>query len=167
MAAGQPRWRDFGCLSFLLCAVSVSGGLPGRPAAARLQPALDTRLATFAITRRVCLAHTAASALLLLPGAAPAATTPDGVQVFKVASAALDRRAYRGLILANGMRVLVASDPAAGKAAAAMNVQADTTASSRGAPAHAHPIPSFSPSKHTYASHADSLGPPRTGRWAR
>jgi hypothetical protein len=58
-----------------------------------------------------------------VPAIAPAATRTDGVQVFDVASAELDRRAYRGLILANGMRVLLASDPAAGKAAAAMNVQ--------------------------------------------
>ena len=45
------------------------------------------------------------------------------LQVFDVASAELDRRAYRGLILPNGLRVLLASDPASAKAAASMNVR--------------------------------------------
>lgn len=106
----------------LLLSSSTAGGLPSRPASTRTFIGLgSSRGATFAITRRVLLAHGAAA--LLLPATAPAATMTNGVQIFDVASAALDRRAYRGLVLANGMRVLLASDPAAGKAAAAMNVQ--------------------------------------------
>ena len=40
-----------------------------------------------------------------------------------IESAALDTRSYRGLLLPNGLRVLLASDPNAVKAAAAMDVQ--------------------------------------------
>lgn len=45
------------------------------------------------------------------------------MRVFEVASASLDRRSYRGLILANGLRILLASDPDVPKGAASMNVQ--------------------------------------------
>jgi len=77
------------------------------------------------INRRTLLSHGAAASVLLplrkAPAAAPAAAGA-GVAVYEIASAALDRRSYRGLRLANGLQVLLASDPAAGKAAAAMNV---------------------------------------------
>ena len=44
--------------------------------------------------------------------------------MFAIESSELDRRSFRGLQLANGLRVLLCSDPEAGKAAAAMNVAA-------------------------------------------
>jgi len=135
--SGCDKLRGLGCL--LLAAVAT-GGLPGRPTPARAilgSGVLSGR--AFAVSRRALLANGAAAALLL-PTMAPAATTAEGVQVFEIASAALDRRAYRGLILPNGMRILLASDPAAGKAAAAMNVQVRRAA----APHHlARAVPSM------------------------
>ena len=49
--------------------------------------------------------------------AAPAADSKT--LVYSIESAALDARSYRGLLLPNGMRVLLASDPEQVKAAAA------------------------------------------------
>ena len=45
------------------------------------------------------------------------------LQTFEVESSEFDTRSFRGLRLPNGLRVLLCSDPAAKKAAAAMDVQ--------------------------------------------
>ena len=55
-----------------------------------------------------------------------------------MASAALDRRSYRGLILANGLRVLLASDAAAAKGAASMDVQVGYMSDPSALPGLAH-----------------------------
>lgn len=72
-----------------------------------------------AASRRVVL-HTLLGALATstsLPQAVIAASggTAATTSVYSVASAALDPRSYRALILANGLRVLLASDPNAAK----------------------------------------------------
>ena len=51
----------------------------------------------------------ASNALPALPATASGATGGE-LAVYSVASAALDQRSYRGLVLANGLRVLLASD---------------------------------------------------------
>lgn len=53
----------------------------------------------------------------------PASAKGGELAVFNVASAALDQRSYRGLILTNGLRVLLASDTRVAKGAASMDVQ--------------------------------------------
>ena len=59
-----------------------------------------------------------------LPALRPASAAGQAaVQVFPIVSAELDRRSFRGLLLPNGLRVLLASDPASTKGAAAMDVQ--------------------------------------------
>jgi len=84
-----------------------------------------------AVTRRLLLS--ACSALLASgpglsglpsPSAAAVAAAASPVTVFAIESSELDRRSFRGLQLSNGLRVLLCSDPEAGKAAAAMNVAA-------------------------------------------
>ena len=65
-----------------------------------------------------------AATLPTLPLPTSAVALPGApLQVFAVESAALDPRSYRGLILANGLRVLLTSYPNAAKAAASMDVQ--------------------------------------------
>lgn len=54
---------------------------------------------------------------------AEASSVAAAVKVFEVAKASLDPRLYRGLILANGLRVLLSSDPQLKKGAAAVDVQ--------------------------------------------
>ena len=56
--------------------------------------------------------------------AAAAAAASRGLQTFDIAASDLDRRSFRGMQLSNGLRVLLCSDPEAGKAAASMNVRA-------------------------------------------
>lgn len=64
-------------------------------------------------------------ALPLRASAADAIVKASGVglQQFAVQASALDPRAHRGLILGNGMRVLLTSYPTAAKGAASLNVQ--------------------------------------------
>ena len=88
------------------------------------------------------LSALASSALPALPPAATATgeaiAKGGGLQVYNVASAALDRRSYRGLILANGLRVLLASDAAAAKGAASMDVQVGYMSDPSALPGLAH-----------------------------
>lgn len=65
-----------------------------------------------------CSARGLSPATAALSSKAP--ETP--ISIFEVASAELDPRSYRGLRLANGIRVLLASDPDTTKAAAALEV---------------------------------------------
>ena len=80
------------------------------------------------ISRRAALLIvTAGTSTILRPPATAAArprTLSTLAQRFAVDKAALDPREYRALVLPNGMRVLLASDAQAKKAAAAMSVQA-------------------------------------------
>ena len=55
--------------------------------------------------------------------AAPGMLSPGKLAVYALKGAALDPRSFRGLILANGMRVLLVQDPTATTGAASMNVQ--------------------------------------------
>ncbi|EOD38401.1 peptidase M16 [Emiliania huxleyi CCMP1516] len=83
------------------------------------------RAATESASRRALLSL--CSALLATPtpspaAAAAAAAAARGLQTFDIAASDLDRRSFRGMQLSNGLRVLLCSDPEAGKAAASMNV---------------------------------------------
>lgn len=55
---------------------------------------------------------------------ASAAVSASGTRVFDVRKPALELRSFRGLLLQNGLRVLLASDPSAERAAAALCVRA-------------------------------------------
>ena len=57
---------------------------------------------------------------------------------YSITSAALDRRSFRGLVLPNGLRVLLASDPEAAKGAASMNVQVGYLSDPTALPGLAH-----------------------------
>ena len=77
------------------------------------------------VTRRLLLSLSAA----IIPTAGPTcrllaatAANPTAPQRFLVEAAPLDRRRYRGIVLSNGMRVLLASDPEATYSAAALTV---------------------------------------------
>ena len=70
--------------------------------------------------------------------AAPYARAAPSLQTFEIESSGRSGRCYRGLILANGLRVLLASDPSAEKAAAAMNVRVGTLSDPRSLPGLAH-----------------------------
>ena len=79
------------------------------------------------ISRRAALLLVTAGTSTILRLPAIAAVRPRTLstlaQRFTVDKAELDPREYRALVLPNGMRVLLASDARAKKAAAAMNVQ--------------------------------------------
>ena len=66
------------------------------------------------------------------------AAGPPGTLVYSVAKAALDRRSFRGLVLANGLRVLLASDPDAAKGAASMDVLVGSMSDPPSLPGLAH-----------------------------
>ena len=68
-------------------------------------------------------------------GTAAAAAT---LQTFEVECSEFDTRSFRGLLLPNGLRVLLCSDPAAKKAAAAMDVQVGWMSDPRQLPGLAH-----------------------------
>lgn len=63
----------------------------------------------------------------------------DDVQIVdQILKARRDTREYRGLTFANGLRVLLVSDPTADRAAAAMNVAAGSSRDPRSAQGLAH-----------------------------
>ena len=77
----------------------------------------------------------------LLPPAAEAAGAPQALgalTTYVLKGAALDPRSYRGLVLANGLRVLLTSDPTAASGAASMNVQVGTLSDPKELPGLAH-----------------------------
>ena len=115
--------------------------LPSMPSAA-MRPALSGRAApvTMEATRRVVLSTLLAAAGVTLAPAdtALAAMAVAKLQTFAVDSSELDSRSFRGLMLPNGLRVLLCSDPSAIKAAAAMNVQVGWMSDPRELPGLAH-----------------------------
>ena len=79
-------------------------------------------------TRRFVVSGLLATAGMSVLPAGPAlalgtAAVAAKLQTFQVESSEFDTRSFRGLRLPNGLRVLLCSDPAAKKAAAAMDVQ--------------------------------------------
>ena len=71
-------------------------------------------------------------------GAIAAVGAAAAVQTFSVESSPRDPRSFRGLLLPNGLRVLLCSDPTAKKAAAAMDVQVGCFSDPRDLPGLAH-----------------------------
>jgi insulysin len=71
-------------------------------------------------------------------GTVVATAAAAGLAAYAVESAPLDPRSYRGLILPNGMRILLASDPTAAKGAASMNVQVGYMSDPANLPGLAH-----------------------------
>eukprot|EP00966_Prymnesium_polylepis_P196914 4563191-Prymnesium_polylepis.1 len=73
---------------------------------------------------------------LALSGAS--AVLRPSLQTFEIESSPRDPRSYRGMILPSGLRVLLASDPSAEKAAVAMDVRVGTLSDPRSLPGLAH-----------------------------
>ena len=107
---------------------------PPRPTparAARAHAAGPTRRAVVQNVGRLLALSSIAQPALLPPattaGEAAAAATVAAAALaagsYAVDASELDPRSFRGLVLDNGLRVLLASEPGAKKAAAAMNVQ--------------------------------------------
>ena len=82
----------------------------------------------YGTTRRLVVSSLLATAGMSVLPAGPAlalgtAAAAATLQTFEVECSEFDTRSFRGLRLPNGLRVLLCSDPAAKKAAAAMDVQ--------------------------------------------
>ena len=129
--AAQPRERLPTTIGRSMRGPARGRPRPALPAAEfAAAPRLALSASGVSATRRVLLTTLLGAAATLPAGppalsTAAAATAAAGAaaQVYPIASAALDPRSFRGLVLANGLRVLLASDPTAAKGAASLAVQ--------------------------------------------
>ena len=102
-------------------------------------PAPEARLGP-ETPRRIFIGGLLAAASSVAPGSSAIAAVGAlaAVQTFSVESSPRDPRSFRGLLLPNGLRVLLCSDPTAKKAAAAMDVQVGCFSDPRELPGLAH-----------------------------